>query len=176
MEPTARLVIISGGQSGADRAALDVARELGLAYEGWCPQGGWAEDCSEPPGLLARYPLLRETPQREPAQRTDWNVRDSDATLILLDAAGIDVSQGTMLARECAARYGKPLHVAGLAAADDLAQAKAWLADLMDRHPAGLPFRLGIGGPRESEAPGIYAKAGAFLRALLSFAPAQARS
>ncbi len=76
--------VVSGGQSGVDRAALDTAVELGLPYGGWCPRGGWAEDLTEPPGLLARYPRLRATPGSEPAQRTRWNVRDSDATLILL--------------------------------------------------------------------------------------------
>ena len=48
--------IVSGGQTGADRAALDIAIELGIAYGGWCPAGGWAEDFPEPPGLLAFYP------------------------------------------------------------------------------------------------------------------------
>ena len=42
--PMAKLIIISGGQTGVDRAALDVAMALGIAYGGWCPQGGWAED------------------------------------------------------------------------------------------------------------------------------------
>jgi hypothetical protein len=62
--------VISGGQTGADRAALDVATEQGLAYGGWCPKGGWAEDLSDPPGVLALYPDLRETPDADPGQRT----------------------------------------------------------------------------------------------------------
>ena len=44
--------IISGGQTGVDRAALDVAIERGVPWGGWCPKGGWAEDFPEPPGLL----------------------------------------------------------------------------------------------------------------------------
>ena len=79
--PMPKLIIVSGGQTGVDRAALDAAIARGIAYGGWCPQGGWAEDCPEPPGVLARYPLLRETPSADPAQRTEWNVRDSDASL-----------------------------------------------------------------------------------------------
>ena len=75
--------IVSGGQTGADRAALDVALALGLQYGGWCPPGGWAEDLPSPPGLLDRYPALRETPPGARSVRTRWNVWDSDATLVL---------------------------------------------------------------------------------------------
>ena len=75
--------LISGGQTGVDRAVLDVAIERGLAYGGWCPKGGWAEDFPKPPGLLAKYPQLAETPLADPAQRTEWNVRDADACMIM---------------------------------------------------------------------------------------------
>ena len=71
--------LLSGGQSGVDRAVLDVALARGIAYGGWCPKGGWAEDCPTPPGLLTKYPRLKETPLADPAQRTEWNVRDADA-------------------------------------------------------------------------------------------------
>jgi hypothetical protein len=108
------MIIISGGQSGVDRAALDVALEKSIAYGGWCPRGGWAEDFTELPGLLARYPLLRETPLSDPAQRTQWNVRDSDAVLILTAAGGIAASQGTVLAREFVQRERKQLLAIGL--------------------------------------------------------------
>lgn len=72
--------IRSGGQTGVDRGALDAARAAGVPIVGWCPAGGWAEDLTETPGLLTDYPELRETPSPEPAQRTEWNVRDSDVT------------------------------------------------------------------------------------------------
>src|SRR4029077_10412557 len=101
------MIIISGGQSGVDRAALDVAIARGIEYGGWCPHGGWAEDFSAPPGLLARYPKLKETPLAAPAQRTEWNVRDVDACLIIVDAGGIGISRGTVLAQEFAHRYRK---------------------------------------------------------------------
>jgi len=65
--------IISGGQTGVDRAALDVAIERGMAWGGWCPKGGWAEDFPDPPGLLAKYPHLKETAHSHPLQRTEWN-------------------------------------------------------------------------------------------------------
>ena len=82
------LKIVTGGQTGVDRAALDAAIELGIPYGGWCPKGGWAEDLPTPPGLLALYPNLRETPDADPAQRTAWNVRDSDRLLILVEFRG----------------------------------------------------------------------------------------
>jgi len=157
--------LISGGQSGVDRAALDVALARGIAYGGWCPQGGWAEDFPDPPGLLAKYPNLRETPLADPAQRTEWNVRDADACLIIVDSAGLGVSAGTMLARDLAHRYRKPLYVAALDGADVLKHASLWLRVQQSRHGSGL--KLAIGGPRESEAPGLYQRALAFLRELL---------
>jgi hypothetical protein len=157
--------LLSGGQSGVDRAVLDVALARGIAYGGWCPKGGWAEDFPEPPGLLARYPQLVETPLAEPAQRTEWNVRDADASLIIVDAGGFAVSRGTALAREAAARYGKPLFVADLGAADVVERAAAWLH--AQRQNFGTNLTLAIGGPRESEAQGIYARAADFIGALL---------
>src|SRR5436305_1193025 len=70
--------IFSGGQTGVDRAALDVALELGIPCSGWCPRGRRAEDGTIPP----RYPL-QETRSLAYPVRTRWNVRDSDGTLIL---------------------------------------------------------------------------------------------
>jgi Circularly permutated YpsA SLOG family len=157
------LKIISGGQSGVDRAALDVAIERGITYGGWCPRGGWAEDFPNPPGLLARYPHLRETPSSDPAERTQWNVRDSDAVLILLDQGGLAASKGTMLARDLAQRNRKPLLVVGLDAADSAVQARQWLEQQLAAC-ADRAFHLGIGGPRESGAPGIYGLAKRFLQ------------
>ena len=155
--------IISGGQSGADRAALDAAIERGIPYGGWCPRGGRAEDFPDPPGVLARYPLLRETPSADPAQRTEWNMRDSDACLILVDAGGVAVSGGTALTGELAARYAKPLLVVDVSAADAAGRITAWLAALLAAHAPDASFRFMIGGPRESEAPGIYGRAKAVL-------------
>ena len=157
--------LICGGQSGVDRAVLDVAIARGLAYGGWCPKGGWAEDFPQPPGLLARYPALQETPLADPAQRTEWNVRDADACMILIDPAGIGVSAGTRLAEELAHRYRKPLLIAQLGERDAAERSKLWLRVQQARHRDGLT--LAIGGPRESEAPGIYARAKDFIGALL---------
>src|SRR5208282_3413218 len=115
--------LLSGGQSGVDRAVLDVALARGIAYGGWCPQGGWAEDFPEPPGVLAKYPNLKETPRADPAQRTEWNVRDADACLIIVDAGGLPVSKGTALASELARRYRKPLFIADLSQPESVERA-----------------------------------------------------
>jgi len=160
--------LVSGGQSGVDRAVLDVAIARGIAYGGWCPKGGWAEDFPAPPGLLAKYPGLRETPRADPAQRTDWNVRDADACMIVVDAGGLAVSKGTALAEELAHRYRKPLLVVDLGAPQPVERAVLWLRVQLRR--LGADLALAIGGPRESEAPGIYAKAHAFLDASLDLA------
>jgi Circularly permutated YpsA SLOG family len=146
--------IISGGQTGVDRAALDVAIERGMSWGGWCPKGGWAEDLSDPPGLLNKYPGLRETPSSQPEQRTEWNVRDSDAVLIIANRKGLTVSNGTRRAQEWADHYGKPLLIIDAGQPDTAAQVARWLK--AQRKRFGAHMTLGIGGPRESEAPGIY--------------------
>jgi putative molybdenum carrier protein len=165
--------LISGGQTGVDRAVLDVAIARGIAYGGWCPKGGWAEDFPKPPGLLAQYPLLKETPLADPAQRTEWNVRDAGACLIVVSAEGVDVSAGTALAQDLAHRQRKPVMIAKLGEPDMLKHAALWLRVQQSRHGAKEGAReddglqLAIGGPRESEAPGIYERAAMFIRALL---------
>jgi hypothetical protein len=159
------MILLSGGQTGVDRAALDVALAHGIDYGGWCPQGGWAEDFPEPPGVLAKYPKLKQTPLADPAQRTEWNVRDADACLIIIDAGGLDISRGTALAQTLAHQYRKPLFVANFAATDILRDAELWLRVQQARRGADL--KLAIGGPRESEAPGVYAKSVRFIEALI---------
>ncbi len=153
--------IISGGQTGVDRAALDAAIELGIPYAGWCPKGGWAEDLPHPPGLLARYDRLSQTPLADPIQRTEWNVRDADRLMVLVDNAGLTVSKGTVAARDVAGRLDKKHIVLDLDAGDALERARVWLGE------GERGASLCIAGPRESEAPGVYAKARSFLRELL---------
>jgi hypothetical protein len=160
--------IRSGGQTGVDRGALDFALRVGLSYGGWCPRGGWAEDFPTAPGLLAKYPLLKETPSAEPDQRTAWNVRDSDATLILIRGDELERSPGTIFARQMAELvFLRPCLVADILQSDSIARAREWIARVSDA-VSGTEFLLNIAGPRESEAPGIYAEAGRFLTALLN--------
>jgi putative molybdenum carrier protein len=149
--------IISGGQTGVDRAALDVAIERGLPWGGWCPKGGWAEDFPQPPGLLAKYAHLKETALPHPLQRTEWNVRDSDATLIVTDSGGLSASIGTKRAYQWAHQHGKPTLVVDAGDPEAPARAAAWLRAQRERF--GLDMTIGIGGPRESEAPGVYGRA-----------------
>jgi putative molybdenum carrier protein len=149
--------IISGGQTGVDRAALDVAIEREMDWGGWCPNGGWAEDFPVPPGLLVAYPNLRETPHSHPLQRTEWNVRDGDATLIITDGEGLSVSIGTKRAHQWAHQYGKPLLVVDVSDPQAPARTAVWVQAQKKRF--GPHMTLGIGGPRESEAPGIYTRA-----------------
>jgi hypothetical protein len=141
--------IVSGGQTGVDRAALDFAVGAGIDYGGWCPGGGWAEDLPYPPGLLAAYPRLAETPGRDPEQRTRWNIRDSDATLIVTRAGA--VSPGTDRTIAIARALGRPQAI--VEATGPASAAEDLLATL-----AG-DVTLNVAGPRESEAPGIYAEA-----------------
>lgn len=70
--------IVSGGQTGVDRAALDVAIVRGIPHGGWCPAGRLAED-----GAIPVHYQLAETPRPNHAERTEWNVRDSDGTVVV---------------------------------------------------------------------------------------------
>ena len=148
--------IVSGGQTGVDRAALDAALDYGLPCGGWCPKGRRAEDGPIPP----RYPLT-ETPTAEYSERTEWNVRDSDGTLILTRGAMIG---GTRLTAEIAATLTRPLLVLDLAAPDEDAMAVARIRDWIEASGVRI---LNVAGPRESDCPGICGQAGRQLRLLL---------
>ena len=93
--------IVSGGQTGVDRAALDTALKLEIPCGGWCPKDRRAED-----GVLdVMYPLL-ETPLQRYSQRTEWNVRDSDGTLVLYQEF---LTGGSAYTVELAKKYERPL-------------------------------------------------------------------
>ncbi len=143
--------VVSGGQTGVDRAALDAAIALGIPCGGWCPRGRRAEGAPIPD----LYPL-RETPTAAYPERTAWNVRDSDGTLVLTRGAP---KGGTALTVALARRAGKPVLVVDLSR-DAPEEAASWLERERIR-------TLNVAGPRESEAPGVHADALAFLRRLL---------
>ena len=139
--------IRSGGQTGADRGALDAAREAGVPICGWCPPGGLAEDMPEAPGLLAEYPELKEGEAPGYVERTAWNVRDSQATLIVAPD-GLEPCSGTEMTERFARDYGRPcLVISGVA---EIEVARAWLAKL------GFGITLNVAGPRESKTSGTY--------------------
>ena len=155
------LTIISGGQTGVDRAALDVAIRLGLDYSGWCPKDGWAEDMPEFPGLLTWYSALKETPLHNPVQRTKWNVRDSSATLIILAGSDLSSSPGTALTIKIAEQLEKTFLIDDIENPEFHKIVLDWLSKFE------VPQRLNIAGPRESEVPGIYDYTCLFLLKLL---------
>ena len=154
-----RLFIVSGGQTGADRGALDAALAAGVPCGGWCPRGRRAEDGTIP----ARYPL-RETPTAEYPQRTAWNVRDSDGTVILHHGK---VDRGTALTERLCRRQRRPVLLLDVRTArpSDLA---AWIGEQEIA-------RLNVAGPRESRAPGLQAAVAAFLRATFALVTARDR-
>lgn len=166
------LVIRTGGQTGVDRAALLAAMELGLPYEGWCPRNGWADDRQTAPGLLTEFPNLRETPSGDRRQRTAWNVRDADATLILSFYSVNATSAGSDFTTFCAdVLYEKPFRTANVAEQRGRDDVPAWI-DAMRAKLDGRSLVLNIAGPREIEMPGIQAAATRYLRQLLRTASA----
>ena len=156
--------IVSGGQSGVDQAALDAAMALGICYGGWVPKGDWAENFQHPPGLLTKYPKMVETEASDPAERTKLNVRDSDATIILVQSNDQEELPGTKLTLETAHRLGRPSLTVAVGDLDAAARLRQWLSDRCEKRPI---CSLNVAGPRESEAQGLYAKAKCLLETAL---------
>ena len=147
--------IISGGQTGVDRAALDVAISQGISHGGWCPRGRRAED-----GVIDSRYQLQETEEGEYAVRTERNIQEADATLILCQS---EPQGGTRLTVQFARRHDKPCLIVRLdekGLVDSVDTARDWLDSLR-------PATLNVAGPRESQAPGIYAEAREFLEKVL---------
>lgn len=148
------ITIVSGGQTGADRAALDFALEFGLAHGGWCPRGRRAED-----GEIDERYALSETPSSRYDQRTRWNVRDSDATVVFSIAR--ELTGGSALTVATAGRQGKPcLHLSSEAASAGEMDLARTLLEFLAEHHVG---RLNVAGPRASQEPLV----AAFVRAVL---------
>lgn len=132
--------VVSGGQSGADVAALDWAIAHNVDHGGWCPKGRRSED-----GPIATHYLLSETPLSNYLQRTEWNVRDSDATVIFTLGDALDGGS------KRTAQFADKLH-------------RPWLHFRPSVHPKFLTqflirhnvTTLNIAGKRESSAPGIH--------------------
>jgi hypothetical protein len=144
--------IVSGGQTGVDRAGLDVAIALHIPHGGWCPKGRKTEN-----GTVPSVYQLNETPAAEYRQRTEWNVRDSDGTLILTHG---EPTGGTALTITLADTCARPCLVIDLNASPAPETVSAWLA-------ANHIKVLNVAGPRESGCPGIHDEAVKFLRTLL---------
>ncbi len=144
--------IVSGGQTGVDRGALDAAIALGISHGGWCPRGRLAEDGTIP----TRYEL-RETRSVKYSFRTRQNVIDSCGTLILCLGP---LRGGTDLTYRLARRSAKPCLVVDLSEQPDPGDVRRW----MRSHAVRI---LNVAGPRESSCPGIALQAQQFLQAVL---------
>lgn len=132
--------IVSGGQAGADRAGLDWALRHGVDHGGWCPKARRCEEGRIPPEYL-----LSETPLAGYLQRTDWNVRDSDATVIFTLTDALD--GGSKRTAEFAEKRGRPcLHYRP-------GVHPKFLAQFLARNRVTT---LNVAGKRESAAPGIH--------------------
>lgn len=148
--------IISGGQTGVDRAALDVAIELGIPHGGWCPKGRLSEL-----GVIPEKYSLTETQTVNYSERTIRNIQDSDGTLVLLPNRTTRIIDGTKLTIEKTCTLTKPLLIVYLT--DNIAPEMivTWLKD------NGIKV-LNVAGPRESSCPGIYQASKILLREILN--------
>lgn len=136
-----KLKLISGGQSGTDRATLDFALKNNFPCGGWCPLGRKAED-----GIIPGHYPLRETKTSDYAERTLLNVKDSDGTLIILLG---EMDEGTELTMEFAQEHDKPVFLVNDTKAADAISFRNWIS--------GNNIRvLNVAGPRESSTAGIY--------------------
>ena len=131
--------IVAGGQTGADQAGLDWAIAHGVAHGGWCPKGRRSED-----GPIDSCYQLKETPNSKYLERTEWNVRDSDATVIFTLDEKLD--GGSKKTAEIAKRLNKPyIHIRPRVS-------PTCLVKFLERHQVKT---LNIAGKRETSAPGI---------------------
>jgi hypothetical protein len=149
--------IISGGQTGADRAALDVAVEMGIDHGGWVPKGRKTEE-----GPLPERYQLKEMPTAGYADRTEQNVLDADGTLIFSHGK---LTGGSALTRRLAKKHGRPwLHI-DLAGANSFKAAgdvETWILD-------NAITILNVAGPKASEDPDIYKAVAKVLKAMFYF-------
>jgi len=135
--------IISGGQTGADRAALDVAIRNGIPHSGWCPQGRLSED-----GAIGANYELEETPTPIYLQRTEWNVRDSEGTVIFTLSPRL--SGGSKKTAEFAERLVRPwVHISRSRKYDPIIRLRRFVEE-------NRITKLNVAGSRESKEPGVY--------------------
>ena len=136
--------IISGGQTGADRAALDIALEVKIPCGGWCPAGRKAED-----GIIhKKYPLL-ELDRGDYDDRTRKNVEESDGTVIFYESK---LQGGSLLTRDWCRQVGKPILLLELEQTD-ITRSAGYIMEFCQNQQI---HKLNIAGPRKSESEHIY--------------------
>ena len=138
-----QIKIISGGQTGVDRAALDFAIRHGYEHGGWCPRDRRAED-----GFIPPHYELHETDSPDYVERTEQNVLDADATLIVVRDR--ELSGGTAFTKVCAEQHGRPWLI--ICEQDGVPRSAATLSNFLIRNQIRT---LNVAGPRESQATGI---------------------
>jgi hypothetical protein len=154
-------LLVTGGQTGVDRAALDFAIENNFPYKGWCPRGRIAED-----GIIDSKYILKETPLKVTDQRTEWNVRDSDGTFIITYG---EILGGTLYTLECAKNHKRPYFIYDLLSGGSKSYNFIKIKNEFDKWVDTFNIAtLNIAGPRESLKPGfIYKKAHKILNEIL---------
>ena len=151
--------IISGGQTGVDRAALDVALKYNIRHGGWCPKGRLSEN-----GKIPLFYNLQETCSSEYSERTKQNIIDSDATLIIVPKLPlpIEITDGTLLTIEICKKLNKLYLVIDVTIDDEnsINDIKSWIVDNNIK-------LLNIAGPRESQSNNIYFSAYEYITKLI---------
>ena len=153
--------IVSGGQTGVDRGAIEAALERGFPYGGLIPKGRLAEDGQVP--LV--FSAMEESTRRNYIYRTEWNVVHSDATLIL--NFGRELSGGSKRTADFCTTHGKPCWIEDLNHINETDRGIEFLYWL-EAEFGMRPIVLNVAGPRESKAPGIQAATKAFITRVLN--------
>ena len=147
-----RLRMVTGGQTGVDRAMLDFCLDHGISCGGWCPQNRKAEDGT----IDLKYPV-KELPKASYRKRTAANVKESDATVIIYHN---EMDGGTLKSFEFAQKEKRPFLLLDMSVMDPF-QASGKLQKFIQRyHPEILNFS----GPRHSEWPEGYGNCYAILQ------------
>jgi len=144
--------IISGGQTGVDRAALNVALDTGIECGGFCPKGRRSED-----GIIPKKYPLAETKTDQYPERTELNIKTSDATLVLIDR---EADRGTALTISLCKLYHKSWIVIDLSIENKEQNLLQWIKE-------NKINVLNVAGNRESFSPGIGKKTYEFLMSQL---------
>ncbi len=149
-----KVKIISGGQTGVDRAVLDFALENNIPCGGWCPKGRIAED-----GIISDIYPLTETNSSEYISRTERNVLDSDGTLLLYLN---NPDSGTLITETFCKTNNKPFLHIKLDKQQNIIVVSSWIAN-------NKISTLNIAGPRESNESGVYSSTFKFLKNLFDY-------